>query len=61
MKVNGQLHAPTSLTPGKYPPVTILEEAELAVQPVWVLQRPLSRIEPWLLNRPARSLVGIPT
>jgi hypothetical protein len=35
MEVNGQLHAPAALTPGKELPVPIGEEAGWAPQSVW--------------------------
>jgi hypothetical protein len=63
MEVSGQIHAPTALHPGIYPPVPIRQEAGWAQQPVWTLWRgkvycPRRDSKP---GRLARSLVGIPT
>jgi hypothetical protein len=35
MEVNGQLHAPSALLPGKEPLVSIGQEAGWAPEPVW--------------------------
>jgi hypothetical protein len=37
MEVNGEFQAPTTLTPGKYPPVPIAQNAGWAPDPVWTL------------------------
>jgi hypothetical protein len=50
MEVNGQLHAPAALSPGKELPVPTGYEVRWAPEPVWMLWRrenllPLPRIE----------------
>jgi hypothetical protein len=35
MEMNGHLHAPGPLLPGKEPPIPIGYEAEWALEPVW--------------------------
>jgi hypothetical protein len=37
MEVSGQLYTPADLTPGKEPPVPLLEEIGWASEPVWTL------------------------
>jgi hypothetical protein len=59
MEVSGQLHAPASLPPGKYPPpVPIEQEAGWAPEPIWTLwrwEKSFPCLE-WKPGRPARSL-----
>jgi hypothetical protein len=63
MEVSSEHHAPATLPPGKYPAVTIGEEAEWDSEAVWTRWKrekslSLSGIEPC---RPARNLVTILT
>jgi hypothetical protein len=39
LEVNGQLHGPTTLTPGKFPLVPVVYEAGWAPEQVWTLWR----------------------
>jgi hypothetical protein len=65
MELSGQLSAPTTLTPGKSPPVPILQEAGCAPEPVWTLWRrgkccPCRKSSPDRLDRRYTDW-GIPT
>jgi hypothetical protein len=65
VEVNGELHAPVSLSPGKEPPVLIGQEAEWSTEPVWTLRRakclPVLGIEPRFHGLPVIGLVTIPS
>jgi hypothetical protein len=58
--VRGQRHAPSALYPGK-DPVPIVEEAGWAPGPVWTGAENLAPTGIRSPDRPARSVVAIPT
>ena len=60
MTVGGQLHAPAALSPGN-DPVPIVQEAGWAPGPVWTGAENLAVTGIRSPDRPARSVVAIPT
>jgi hypothetical protein len=61
MGVSGQLHAPAALPQGKEPPVHSGLQSRSGYGGEEKNSKPPSGIEPYNPDRPARSLVTIPT